>query len=502
MRGLLRQKNQDAKRSILVGLLALTGIVLCGAFTFQLADGLINGYKFAFRAKDGSRGTGPEKYDHEEYRILTSLRNTLGHYNSFNIGALDYKTILNPTILELPHGAPHEYLVITRIEHVDKTIGEKKYRLGRQLAFFANMTYDKFDNPTLTAGEWSQVLLEDYEASVGPEHHCIKQPTMDKYIGPEDMKLFWTRRREPLLIFTHQVNDPILCEGMYLIDARAAIPELDRILNGLVDHMPAIRFEQPTLLRREAPKGEEDDAQYQREKNWAPVQPLFNDEDELLFMVQPGNLFEWKSAKEPVEQVDMTEESAVEAPYPPGTSWKDTWHSKHKTCIHDIWRTDKHIHQSTPMLVLTLCNRGECRPTPENTVMIGMVQRRVNKSDGYPYTWYDHRIAVYEAAWPYRMMSASRMLTYHGEVHGDYTWTGSMTYHVDSDQLPRDRSHGFLDDEIWLGFGIKDRNAGWLDVRASDLVQEHFMCKEATSEYKDIIQAKSLDRWVGVGAPP
>ncbi|KAM0364317.1 hypothetical protein ACHAO7_009412 [Fusarium culmorum] len=122
----------------------------------------------------------------EDYRILRSLTNSMGFYNTIDAQNTGYK-IMNPTILELPrwNNISHEFLIIARTPHISRKIKGKDYRLGRQVAMFANLTYSKLGRPVLKA---------------------------DRYIGPEDMKLFWTQTGEPLLIFTHQVKDDVLCQ--------------------------------------------------------------------------------------------------------------------------------------------------------------------------------------------------------------------------------------------------------------------------------------------------
>ncbi|KAF5004293.1 hypothetical protein FDECE_9203 [Fusarium decemcellulare] len=433
--------------------------------------------------EDGDDDTAGSTRD---YRLLTSIRNNLGFYNKVNVKKTGYK-IMNPTLLELPRDSHsrHDFLVIARTLHVDTTINGTDYRLARQVAMFANLTHNKLGRPEIKSNnKWAKLLVPEF---AGPEHHCQNQPLMDRYIGPEDMKLFWTRRREPLLIFTYQVDDENLCQGQFLIDARAAVPELVRVLGAeYASKMPPIRFREPVGLRRQPPPGHESYARYQREKNWAPAQsPLSSDDDELLFMVEPGQMFRYASSHSPVEEVLVganSQQSAVEPPYPLGASPDETWHSVHKmTCVHDVMLSDQNVHQSTPMLGLTLCNRGECEPDDANTVMLGMVQRR-HDPPAAPYTWYDRRIVAYSAAQPYRMLSVSKKLSYHGEVDGKYIWTGSMIYYANGTDFPS--NHGYLDDEIWLSFGIKDSAAGWMDIKARELVADHYLCQGVPEEYR------------------
>ncbi|KAF4974578.1 hypothetical protein FZEAL_8550 [Fusarium zealandicum] len=439
---------------------------------------------------DNNYDDDDEKTPHNEnddYRILVSTRSRLGFFNRIDVRKTGYQ-IMNPTLLELPrNSSKHDFLIIARTLHVKKTINGNNYKLARQVAMFANLTYNNLGQPILKSNNrWSKLLVQNYGS---PEHHCQNEPLMDKYIGPEDMKLFWTRKGEPLLIFTHQVDDENLCQGQFLMDVRAAVPELVTALGEhYANRLPPIRFKEPTGLRRQAPPGEESHPRYQREKNWAPAQSPFSDDpDELLFMVEPGQPFRWTSEDGPVQSMASPNEqkSAVEEPFPRNARQGETWHSSQMmTCMHDVMKDETHVHQSTPMLSLTLCKRGTCSPDEDNTVMLGMVQHRLDPPLLSPSLWYDRRIAVYSAVPPYKMMSVGKKLTYHGESDGRYAWTGSMVYFANQTQYPPS-SHGFLDDEVWLSFGIRDAAAGWIDVKARDLVADHYLCQRAPQGYRD-----------------
>jgi len=478
-------------RRVVLAAVVITCILLLAAFPLDIAKGFVKVPDDHRLAAEQQSFTPSQHHamgtESDDYRVLTSTRNSLGLYNTINVKKTGYN-IMNPTLLELPRDSWHDFMVIARAPHIDKEINGTKYRLARQVAMFANLTYNRAHRPELTAGNWTKLLVQEFKDFGKPDHHCKQQPKMDKYIGPEDMKLFWTRKGAPLLIFTHQVDDENLCEGMFLIDARAAVPELVEALGDHARQIAPIQFDKPTGLRRLAPPGHEADARYQREKNWAPIQsPFSEDDEELFFMVEPSRMFRYASTDEPVEEMAIERESAVE---PTSEDEADeTWHSTEMTCVHDVMMTDKHVHQSTPMLSLTLCDRDTCEPHEGNTVMLGMVQRRYDPP-GYPFTWYDRRMAVYAATPPYNMLSVSKKLTYHGEADGKYIWTGSMVYFVNRTDIPYNRNHGFLDDEVWLSFGIGDSAPGWLDIRARDLVEDHHHCEGALGRDRRSITEK------------
>ncbi|KAF4125519.1 hypothetical protein GMORB2_4359 [Geosmithia morbida] len=479
----------STRREVLSAAIKACILILIAALVFEIADvpsreswGDLVRLPNIWRHTHDTDIEAIRKVDH---RLLTSKRFKDGTYHSIDLNRTGID-VLNPTLLELPRGSQHDFLVVARAFHVDEHIDGVDYRRARQVAMFANLT-DNDGKPELETGEWKRLLVEDF---LGPKHHCKAQPKMDKYIGPEDMKAFWSRTRAPLIIFTHQTPDENLCEGMFIIDARAAVPEFGEILGSSGLDMPPVYFQEPTPLYRRPPEGQEEDARYQREKNWALTQsPLLPDDQDLFVMAEPGQLFRFKSIGEPVEQVPSEEKSLVEAPFPYDAN--ETWHSKAETCVHDVMRSDSHVHQSTPMLSLTLCNRGSCTPKEDNTVLIGMVQRRYDPPVR-AHTMYERRIVAYNSAPPYQMRSVSKKLMYPGEEEDKYIWTGGMVFFANSTDIPLDRSHGFLDDEVWLSFGIMDKAPGWLDVSAEELIKYHYFCEGASRGYRDSVEVMSL----------
>ncbi|GKU12383.1 unnamed protein product [Fusarium langsethiae] len=279
----------------------------------------------------------------DDHRILESLSNNMGFYNAIDAHNTGYK-IMNPTLLELPprDNISHDFLIIARTPHISKRINGKDYRLARQVAMFANLTYGKLGRPVLTTGKWAKLILEDFGE---PEHHCKDQPRIDRYIGPEDVKLFWTKAGEPLLIFTHQVKDKVLCQGQFIVDARAAVPELERVLGqDVASSLPSIRYRYPKVLYRQPSEARKLQFQHQREKNWAPVQSPFSHDTEVLFMVEPGKPFRLTSNDSFVVPITDTagELSSIKEPFPPGAQSSETWPG---------WRSIQ-FHQFRPRVAL------------------------------------------------------------------------------------------------------------------------------------------------------
>lgn len=385
--------------------------------------------------------------------VLRSIRNPTGSANRIDHNKLSEK-IFNPTLLELPKGSKHDFVVITRQGQTAVEIEGKKYKKGYQVAFFGDVIYDEHGAPIMIRQDsWKRYLLDDI---LPPEHHCASESHIMDYIGPEDGKLYWTRDGAPILMFTNQVPYEGECQGMFMVDLRAVIPDLKDILGDNAAKMGPIRFKEPTQLRRPMPENLKEDGSYhfEREKNWSPFQTFLGkpEDDELKFsahLVEP-RIYQFKEGEKYVTHTGSPE--------------------KPQMCVDEKFAYG--VHQGTPMLSITLCNRGECEPSIQNTVLMGLVQKR--RSD--PHLHYDKRIVTWNASAPYEYRSISKHIVLTGTEEWGYTWAGSMVYYWNQTGVPQDRSHGFLDDEVWLSFGIADRRSGWIDVTARDLVSHHITC--------------------------
>ncbi|KAG9662460.1 hypothetical protein KCU64_g1942, partial [Aureobasidium melanogenum] len=392
--------------------------------------------------------------------IIKSRSNPSGDANRIDSMGLSER-LFNPAILELPTGSKHNFLIIARMAHIPDTINGKQYSRGRELAFFANLEHDDKGAPIIRrSGEWNRTILEG-EGYPGPEHHCESEDAMDKYIGPEDAKLYWMHSGAPILVFTHQVPYEGECQGMFMIDARAAVPELITAFDSHASSLPDIEFTKPRQVRRPRQEVKETSWSYrfEREKNWVPFQhtPLADDSDttnpnDFFFHVQAESTRIYRFVPDQKYVAGVTEPPAPQ------------------TCLKD--NVAEGLHQGTPLLSLTLCKRGECAPDKHNTILLGLVQRRQVS----PYTWYDSRIVTWNATEPFAFRSVSKRVIYQGTQEHQYNWNCGLIYHWNSTAVPQNRSHGYLDDEMWVTYGVTDREAGWVDVMPEDLLKDHTMC--------------------------
>lgn len=273
-----------------------------------------------------------------------------------------------------------------------------------------------------------------------------------------------------MLMFTniYPIGPRNECFSMFMIDARAAVPKLVKALGDYAEYLPPIEIAKPVRLHREHPQ--------KVEKNWAPFQaPVGPASGDIYFSVDLDGQRVYKYNEDedfvvPLSSPESDQEAEEEQP------------PQKTTCMHKV--TDKYhywqVHQGTPILSMTLCNRGECEPNIHNTVNFGIIQPKYIK----PLNWYEPRVVTWNITQPFEWRSISKRLTYHGTKTREYIYTMHMGYYFNRAAPPVNKAHGYLDDEIWLGFGIADSKGAFIDVDARELMRDHYYCENATLDYR------------------
>lgn len=151
------------------------------------------------------------------------------------------------------------------------------------------------------------------------------------------------------------------------------------------------------------------------------------------------------------------------------------------------------IHQATNSLTITLCKRSDpfCFPTDANTFIMTIFQ---HKSYHDYHSIYEPYVMLYQRSAPFAIHAISqRPLWIHGrapltenthsplyendpsrpipEGHTEMFYITSMSWKTHGQKY-----HGYIDDPIYLAFGIEDTRAGLMDVLAEDLVQDLAFC--------------------------
>ncbi|KAH0426005.1 hypothetical protein CcaCcLH18_10588 [Colletotrichum camelliae] len=137
------------------------------------------------------------------------------------------------------------------------------------------------------------------------------------------------------------------------------------------------------------------------------------------------------------------------------------------------------IHQATNSLSITFCKRMDvnCKPTDDNTFIFTIFQ---HKTFYHFHSEYEPYVMVFRQKAPFEVFAVSKKPIW---IHGrekketgasDMFYVTSMSWGTKGQ-----RYHGYMDDTLFLAFGIEDKMAGGIDITAEDLLSELGTCLEA-----------------------
>ena len=166
------------------------------------------------------------------------------------------------------------------------------------------------------------------------------------------------------------------------------------------------------------------------------------------------------------------------------------------------------IHQATNSLSITLCNRTDpsCYPDPTNTFIMTIFQ---HKTFYRFHSVYEPYILLFDSAPPFAVHAiSSKPIWIHGRGKAGETrpknlhlekgdpWNQTEMFYVTSMAWKEQgmKYHGFLDDVVFLAFGIEDERTAGIDVRAGDLVRGLGLCSDVGGGVGDVDQNGS-DMW-------
>ncbi|RMD40846.1 hypothetical protein DV735_g4262, partial [Chaetothyriales sp. CBS 134920] len=145
----------------------------------------------------------------------------------------------------------------------------------------------------------------------------------------------------------------------------------------------------------------------------------------------------------------------------------------------------EYIHQSTNSLLVTLCKRSDpsCRRTIDNTFIFYLF----NKKSFYMHGMYEPFIMLFKQTSPFEVYAVSqKSLWYSGRGLPEGEWQkDTWRPHGQTELLFTTAMswksqgltyHGFLDDTLFLTFGIEDKRAGIMDVMVGDLIADLAYC--------------------------
>lgn len=149
-----------------------------------------------------------------------------------------------------------------------------------------------------------------------------------------------------------------------------------------------------------------------------------------------------------------------------------------------------HIHQATNSLSITTCKRSDpaCVPTDDNTFLMTLFHYQTFwdwHAQYYPY------LMLFKRNLPFEMHAVSRKSLW---IHGKPLYTNTTDsvlrtgewvppghtelFYVTSMNWKNQGNHyhGFIDDPLFIGFGIEDTRSGGMDVLGGDLLQDLGFC--------------------------
>lgn len=293
-------------------------------------------------------------------------------------------------------------------------------------------------------------------------------------VGPHDARVFYGPR-DPYTIYGSNSN--FNCFGQWVRDFRGLVPDWG------VDVAPssaasggggsfAHEFANPqgTELQRPPPLGEV-------EKNWF----LFWDSDNVHYVhydiTSQGRAFARLnsdgSAGEDLARHTAAHDGACLARYLP-----DTASSLQLPGFHES------VHQATNSLSVTLCRRADpgCVADDTNTFIFAVVHHKAYRDF---HSVYEPYVAVFRQRAPFEMFAVSSKPVW---ISGRGTVRGSggrpdttEMFYVTSIAWKTEglKYHGYVDDVLFLAFGIEDERAAGIDVQAGSLLANLGLCDES-----------------------
>ncbi|KAL1872003.1 hypothetical protein VTK73DRAFT_1747 [Phialemonium thermophilum] len=423
--------------------------------------------------QNGSLPLAPENY-HE----LSSLSTEDGRFFRIQFGNV---SVLNPNIL------PHP-----QIEDVYIIVGQDLQRF-EETTFREVYCYATFKNAS--SGEvgvslegWT-VLSCDYPApppalpvapTPGGELCDGKLELMKLNKGPHDARVFWGPTR-PYALFGS--NSRFTCFGQWVQDFGDLMGwPTEFVPHGSHEEGDDVPFHVATEIQR-------CDGYQPLEKNFF----LFWDRNGDVYVhydIAPKRVFARLYA-----DGSVGEDLAPLAAAPGGSDGSGDDACLARLLPKPLGEHDS-VHQATNSLAVTMCRRKSdphCSVRDDNTFLFTVFH--VKRVVGWRVR-YEPYALVFRRDLPFRVHAASRLpLWLRGRAHREGV-DGDMLYMVSMSWRDRtQRYHGFLDDVLFLSFGVDDKAAAGMDVRAEDVLAGLALCDEGTSTAPGLPPGRGKRAW-------
>lgn len=382
---------------------------------------------------------------HEIFSVSTSNR------KYFTIATGEYESY-NPSILVHPT-KPDTWILIAQQERTDVP----------NTVWFAQLTCEaKFRKGKLVCTRPPMTVPIGVTA-VGHDNCKGELAYLAFNVGPHDARALYGPEN-PYIVYGSQSQ--YNCFGIWIQDLRIAT---DWGVVPASSRDPKHPFRAPTELQRPPPLGEV-------EKNWFP----FWDDQGTMYIhydTWPKRAF-----------AEVTRDGSAGPDLAPQTAEKD------KKCLDryvpKLPDDLESIHQATNSLSITMCKRSDqsCTPTNDNTYIMSIFHHKNF------YNWhgeYEPYVMLFKQTAPFELHGISEApLWIHGRgalprregIGANHPWNNTQMFYVTSISWRDHKYHGYLDDVMFLGFGIEDRVAAAIDVLAADTVANIGLCSSVVGE--------------------
>lgn len=387
----------------------------------------------------------PQDTHHELFSVSTKDK------KYFRIDFGDRKAI-NPNIIPHPHWNDSYIIVAQHHKYLERAVPNSTW--------FAELSCNAVFQDDILRCTVSPAILP-IPASQGDK--CTDSLSyFGLSIGPHDARVFWGPHAPYTL---YGSVSQYTCFGQYLMDFRM-----------LVDWGFSMASK-PVLFR--------DATEVQRPEPWAAVEKnwfLFWDrsgERYVHFDIEGKRTFAALSA-----DGSVGEDLALEAPASDGVCME-------RYMPQTSPDLPESIHQATNSLAVTMCERADpaCVADDGNTFVFSIFHHKTF------FNWhgvYEPYVFVFQQTAPFAVHGISRKpLWFHGrggpgrgkmpemlpvEMEAGWNQTEMLFTTSLSWKTHGQKYHGYLDDVVFIGFGIEDSDTGGLDVLAGDLLQNLGLC--------------------------
>jgi hypothetical protein len=279
-------------------------------------------------------------------------------------------------------------------------------------------------------------------------------------VGPHDARVFYGPTNPYAMYGSASVY---ACFGLWMLDFRI-------LVDWGFEFYDKKQFRQATELQRPAPYG-------RVEKNWF----IFWDKDEQIYAhydVAPKRVFAKLEYDGSVGQ-DLAPLAA---------------HNDEKCMARYMPKVApqlESIHQATNSLSITLCKRSDpsCERNDSNTYLFTIFQ---HKSFYYFHSTYEPYVMVFQQRAPFEIYGiSSKPIWIHGRrkpgegnppdpqnEEETRLWNQTEMFYITSMSWKTrgQKYHGYIDDVLFIGFGIEDMKTAGIDVVAGDLLMDLGLC--------------------------